>query len=82
MRLGHLNIWPPANGFIWVDLGGVALLEEVYNWGSGFEVSKATPIPTLLSASWLWLKVGVLSLLLQSPSLSAAILPWSENERL
>ena len=76
----HLNIWSSAGGSIWVDLGGCGLAGGSIQLGVGFEVSKATPIPTLLSASWLWFKMGTLSLLLQSPCLPAAILPWCNDK--
>ena len=35
-------------GTVWEGRGGVALLEEVCHWGAGFEVSKASHIPSAL----------------------------------
>ena len=31
-RLKYLNTWALVSGIVWEELGGVALLEEVYHW--------------------------------------------------
>lgn len=38
--LKYLNTWHLVGGAVWVNFGGVALLEEVRHWGVGFEVSE------------------------------------------
>lgn len=44
----YLNSWSPVGRAVWKRLGGVALVEYAMSLGTGFEVSKAFTIPSLL----------------------------------
>lgn len=63
--LGHLNIWFPVGGPIWISLGGVALLKEVYHWG--WAVSSQPPTIPCILCSTLTVKDVSSCFLLQLP---------------
>lgn len=44
---GHLNIWFPVSGPVWVGLGGAALLEKVCDWGWSVGLQSLVPFLVL-----------------------------------
>lgn len=54
-RLPYLNTWSPVGCDIWGDLGGVALLEEVWQTSLQVKLPLADPAESLRHRwSWLW----------------------------
>lgn len=42
-RLRYVSAWLPVGGAIWVGLGDVDLMEELYHWGKYFRFQSSTP---------------------------------------
>ena len=47
--LSTILILDPVLGVVWLELGDVALMEEVYPWEEALKFQKPTAIPSLIS---------------------------------
>lgn len=78
-RLKYLNAWSLVAGTVWEGLGGVAMLEEVWQWRLSLRVQRLKLFPSSsLSVSWLLSQQRSSQLLLQHHAcwlLAAAMLP-------